>query len=78
MPSERGAIDDFLTNWFGRSYRTTIGGIATLGCGVLVAVNQVVHNPILNVVAGVCTALGLAGAGAVGIVAKDSRITGPK
>lgn len=76
MPSERGWIDDTLSNIFGRSYRTALGGLATLGCGVVVAVDQFVSHPILHGAAQVCIALGLAGAGAVGLVAKDARISG--
>jgi hypothetical protein len=76
MPSENGAVDDFLSRIFGRSYRTAIAGAATFGCGVVVAVDHFVANPLLHSVAGVCLALGLGGAGAVGIVAKDARVSG--
>ena len=74
--SENGSIDDFLSRLLGRSYRTTIGGLATFVCGVVVAVDHFVAHPLLHTVAGVCTALGLAGAGAVGLAAKDARVSG--
>ena len=74
--SENGSIDDFLSRLFGRSYRTTIGGLATFGCGVVVVLNQFVAHPVLHAASGICVALGLAGAGAVGIVAKDARVSG--
>ena len=74
--SENGSIDDFLSRLLGRSYRTSIVGAATFLCGVVVAVDHFVAHPLLHTVAGVCTALGLAGAGAVGIVAKDARVSG--
>lgn len=73
---DNGVLDAFMTRIFGRSYRTTIGGIATFGCGVVVVVDQFVANPLLHTAASVCTALGLVGAGAVGVVSKDARVSG--
>lgn len=74
--SENGSIDDFLSRLLGRSYRTTVVGAATFLCGVVVAVDHFVAHPVLHTVAGVCTALGLASAGAVGFAAKDARVSG--
>lgn len=74
--SENGSIDDFLSRLLGRSYRTSIVGAATFLCGVVVAVDHFVAHPLLHTVAGVCTALGLASAGAVGLAAKDARVSG--
>jgi len=74
--SENGSIDDFLSRLLGRSYRTTVVGAATFICGVVVAVDHFVAHPVLHAVASVCTALGLASAGAVGLAAKDARVSG--
>lgn len=78
LPSDKpdGLIDSALTRLFGRSWRTTTTGLLTFGCGVVVAVDQFVANPLLHTVASVCVATGLAGAGVVGISAKDKRTTG--
>ena len=74
--SENGSIDDFLSRLLGRSYRTSIVGAATFLCGVVVVLDQFVAHPVLHAASGICVALGLAGAGAVGIVAKDARVSG--
>ena len=74
--SENGSIDDFFSRLLGRSYRTTISGLATFGCGVVVVLDQFVAHPVLHTVAGVCTALGLAGAGVGLSQAKDARVSG--
>lgn len=71
-----GAIDSWMTKLFGRSWKTTTTGLLTFGCGVVVAADHFVANPVLHAIAGVCVATGLAGAGAIGISAKDKNVSG--
>lgn len=71
-----GWIDQKMTAVFGRSWRTTCGGITTAVCGVVVVVDQFVHHPVLHAAAQVCIAVGVTGAGVTGIFAKDARVSG--
>ena len=69
-----GKLDLWLSTWLGSSWRTTISGVLTAGCGVVVAVDHFVPNPVLHTIAGVCTAMGLVTGGVVGLAAKDKRV----
>lgn len=71
-----GAIDSLFTRIFGRSWRTTTTGLATFGCGVVVVADQFIANPVLHAASGICIALGLAGAGVVGVQSKDKNVSG--
>lgn len=71
-----GWIDRVLTNIFGRSWRTTCGGITTTICGIVVVADQFVHHPALDVAAKICIATGMTAAGVTGIFAKDARVSG--
>jgi hypothetical protein len=71
-----GIIDEKLSKIFGKSWRTSLGGALSFGCGIVVVADQFVSHPVLHAAAGVCMALGLAGAGVVGAAAKDKRTTG--
>lgn len=75
-PQHDGLVDEKLTKLFGKSWRTSLSGALTFGCGVVVVADQFVAHPALHAAAGICTALGLVGAGVVGAAAKDKRTTG--
>lgn len=71
-----GIIDEKMTQLFGRSWRTSLGGLASGICGVVVVVDQFVPHPVLDIAARICIGLGLAGAGVVGLKAKDKGVSG--
>lgn len=75
-PPPEGKIDLWLSTWLGSSWRTSISGLLTIGCGLVVAVDQFVPHPVLHVAAQVCTAAGLVTGGAIGFAAKDRRVSG--
>ncbi len=75
-PPPEGKIDRWLSDWLGSSWRTTATGALTIGCGVVIAVDGFVSHPALHAAAGICVALGFGGAGAIGIAAKDKRVSG--
>ncbi|MFO0447387.1 MAG: hypothetical protein ACK52I_01640 [Pseudomonadota bacterium] len=76
MNEHDGLVDEKMTKLFGKSWRTTLGGALSFGCGVVVVADQFVAHPVLHAAAGACMALGLASAGVVGVAAKDKRTTG--
>lgn len=70
-PIDDGAIGAFLSRIFGRSYRTTLAGLAATGCAVVAILPGVDPE-----VAKVAEKIGLLiGAGGL-IVAKDGRVSG--
>jgi hypothetical protein len=71
-----GILDEKMSRLFGRSWRTSLGGLATGVCGVVVIVDQFVPHPALHALASVCVGLGLVGGGAIGFRAKDRGVTG--
>ncbi len=75
-PPPEGRLDRTLSEWLGSSWRTTVSGALTLGCGVVIALDQFVPHPALHVAAQVCTALGFVTGGVVGFAAKDKRVSG--
>lgn len=71
-----GIVDEKMTRLFGRSWRTSLGGLATGVCGLVVVADQFIPHPVLHAVSAVCVGLGLAGAGAIGFRAKDKGVSG--
>lgn len=71
-----GFVDEKMSRIFGRSWRTSVAGFATAACSLVVVADLFVPHPVLHAMAGVCTALGLAGAGVVGLKAKDKGVSG--
>ena len=71
MNDEDGKIGQFLTRWFGRSYRTTLAGGLTVLCQVVAMVPgvrpDVAH--MAQVIAGLAGGVGL-------LIAKDARVSG--
>lgn len=78
VPPPDGAIDRVMTNILGRSWRTSLTGVATLACSMVVVADMVIHHPGLRVAAQVCTALGFTSAGAGLLRAKDAQVSGPQ
>lgn len=71
-----GIIDSFLSRIFGRSWRTGLSGTFPFACAVVVAADQFIANPALHIASGICVAVGLGGAGAGLMKAKDAKVTG--
>lgn len=71
-----GVLDEKMTRLFGRSWRTTFGGIVTTGCALVVVADQFIMHPILHAAAGICIAAGLTGAGVALTRAKDAKVSG--
>jgi len=71
-----GVVDEKMSRLFGRSWRTSLAGLATGVCSLVVVADLFVPHPVLHAMAGVCTALGLAGASVVGLKAKDKGVSG--
>jgi len=71
-----GMFQRALRRMFGKSYRTTLPGLLSVGCGLAVAADQFISNHALHVIAQICVAAGITGAGVIGIGAKASNVTG--
>ena len=71
-----GFIDSTLTKIFGHSYRTTIAGLASMTCGVVVAVGMASPGMIPQNIVAIAAALTPIIGGAGLVIAKDSRVTG--
>lgn len=71
-----GIVDEKMTRLFGRSWRTSLGGLATGICGVVVVADQFVPHPALHAAAAICMGLGLVGGGVIGFRAKDKGVSG--
>lgn len=68
---DEGKIGQFLSQWFGRSYRTTLAGGLTVACQIVAMLPGVPANVahMAQVIAGLAGGAGL-------LIAKDARVSG--
>ena len=70
MNEEEGKIGQFLTQWFGRSYRTTLAGAGSILCLVLSMLPALADHG--ETLAKIAVAIGGGGL----LIAKDARVSG--